>query len=44
MGGPFYGSPEVAPGLESILPVDLFIPGCPPHPLTNLHGVLTFFK
>jgi Ni,Fe-hydrogenase III small subunit len=44
MGGPFYGSPEVAPGLESILPVDLFIPGCPPHPLTNLHGFLTFFK
>jgi Ni,Fe-hydrogenase III small subunit len=43
-GGPFYGSPEVAPGLESILPVDLFIPGCPPHPLTNLHGLLTFFK
>jgi Ni,Fe-hydrogenase III small subunit len=44
MGGPFFGSPEVAPGLESILPVDLFIPGCPPHPLTNLHGFLTFFK
>ncbi|MFO7989265.1 MAG: NADH-quinone oxidoreductase subunit NuoB [Desulfotignum sp.] len=44
MGGPFYGSPEVASGLESILPVDLFIPGCPPHPLTNLHGFLTFFK
>lgn len=43
-GGPFYGSPEIAPGLESILPVDLFIPGCPPHPLTNLHGLLTFFK
>jgi Ni,Fe-hydrogenase III small subunit/ferredoxin-like protein FixX len=44
MGGPFYGSPEVAPGLESILPVDLFIPGCPPHPLSNLHGLLRFFK
>ncbi len=44
MGGPFFGSPEVAKGLESILPVDLFIPGCPPHPLTNLHGFLTFFK
>jgi len=24
--------------------VDLFIPGCPPHPLTNLHALLTFFK
>ena len=43
-GGPFHGSPEVARGLESFLPVDLFIPGCPPHPLTNLHALLGFFK
>jgi Ni,Fe-hydrogenase III small subunit len=43
-GGPFFGSPEVSEGLESILPVDLFIPGCPPHPLTHLHALVTFFK
>ena len=43
-GGPFRHSAEVAKGLDTILPVDLFIPGCPPHPLTNLHGLLTFFK
>ncbi|MFZ5571918.1 MAG: hydrogenase [Thermodesulfobacteriota bacterium] len=43
-GGPFYGSPEVSPGLDSLIPVDLFIPGCPPHPLTNLHALLSFFK
>ena len=43
-GGPFSGSPEIARGLDSLLPVDLFIPGCPPHPLTNLHALLTFFK
>ncbi len=43
-GGPFRGSPEVSDGLESILPVDLFIPGCPPHPMTNLHALLNFFK
>jgi len=43
-GGPFRGSPEITEGLDTILPVDLFIPGCPPHPLTNLHGLLTFFK
>jgi len=43
-GGPFTGSPEIAEGLDSILPVDLFIPGCPPHPLTNLHAFLSFFK
>ncbi|MCP3874167.1 MAG: hydrogenase [Desulfobacteraceae bacterium] len=43
-GGPFLGSPEITEGLDSILPVDLFIPGCPPHPLTNLHALLTYFK
>lgn len=43
-GGPFRGSPEITEGLDSILPVDLFIPGCPPHPMTNLHALLTFFK
>lgn len=43
-GGPFRGSPEVSEGLDTLLPVDLFIPGCPPHPLTNLHALLNFFK
>ncbi len=43
-GGPFHGSPEITEGLEKLLPVDLFIPGCPPHPLTNLHALLSFFK
>ncbi len=39
-GGPFVGHPEVNNGAEAILPVDLFIPGCPPHPLTILDGLL----
>jgi Ni,Fe-hydrogenase III small subunit len=43
-GGPFYGSDEITEGLDQLLPVDLFIPGCPPHPLTNLHALLTYFK
>lgn len=43
-GGPFWGSPEITDGIETLLPVDLFIPGCPPHPLTNLHAFLSFFK
>ena len=39
-GGPFAGSPEVAGGVGDILPVDLWVPGCPPHPLTMLDGLL----
>jgi len=43
-GGPFRGSPEITEGLDSLIPVDLYIPGCPSHPLTNLHALLNFFK
>lgn len=43
-GGPFYGSDEVVGDLNSLIPVDLYIPGCPPHPLTTLHALLQFFK
>lgn len=38
-GGPFRGSPEVM-GIPEDIPVDLWIPGCPPHPLTVLDGLL----
>jgi Ni,Fe-hydrogenase III small subunit/ferredoxin len=39
-GGPYVDSPYCHDGVASILPVDLFIPGCPPHPLTVLDGLL----
>ncbi len=39
-GGPYAGHPEVRNGAEALLPVDLYIPGCPPHPLTILDGLL----
>ncbi|MGV1097903.1 NADH-quinone oxidoreductase subunit B family protein [Thiovibrio sp. JS02] len=39
-GGPFRNSPEAHNGVTDILPVDLFIPGCPPHPYTTLDGLL----
>jgi Ni,Fe-hydrogenase III small subunit/formate hydrogenlyase subunit 6/NADH:ubiquinone oxidoreductase subunit I len=39
-GGPFIGHPQILNGAASIVPVDLYIPGCPPHPLTILDGLL----
>jgi Ni,Fe-hydrogenase III small subunit/Pyruvate/2-oxoacid:ferredoxin oxidoreductase delta subunit len=42
-GGPFRGSPVVAGGAQAALgavPVDLLVPGCPPHPITFLDGML----
>ena len=39
-GGLYRSHPEVSDGIEGLLPVDLYIPGCPPHPITMLDGLL----
>jgi Ni,Fe-hydrogenase III small subunit/Pyruvate/2-oxoacid:ferredoxin oxidoreductase delta subunit len=39
-GGIFRGHAETCNGIEGMLPVDLYVPGCPPHPVTILDGLL----
>jgi Ni,Fe-hydrogenase III small subunit len=39
-GGPFQGSYAAAESVADVLPVDVYIPGCPPRPQALIHGLL----
>lgn len=40
-GGPFKEGYNVISGIDKFLPVDIYVPGCPPTPQALLHGLIT---
>lgn len=42
-GGPYWDSPTVVQGIQSLFPVDRFVPGCPPRPHALVEALTDLF-
>lgn len=43
-GGVFHGCYNVCDGIDKVIPVDAYIPGCPPRPEAIINGVVTLLE
>lgn len=43
-GGPFKEGYSVVDGVDKFIPVDVYVPGCPPTPQALIHGLITLQK